>query len=428
MFEVDWKDYDCERVGQRRARKEVEREKKRKDDASSGHRTLSTISSRTSTSSDQHHRKFFGAIGRKKSTAFSKSKNQEPTTPKPESTASDGTFKRSSMRFSGISAASAIMPPRNSLMGLENKPPNIQPPVALKGTADVGQPSSPESPDRSSRGIRMTQLTIPTLESRGEESMAEAATTIDLVQVLDNQGSFVDGIVKTSYQQGRTKPPNATQIGVGTKITASPRTPKTPRPPRNSHSPLSPDGDDAKSGSELIDDWFTALHGPTRQLPRPGPNGTIRRGNVLLPPNVSRPLPETPTRRSAERDVFLPPNPSPIRFSADNPDDWRPLDEWDRASSTDTQVPVPVDEGDGAQEDEEDGKQDGEAILRLMAADLKAIHIQEEANQDNECTQQDDEHPAELAADKIRGSSSHPGLAEEKAVTRESDRSVRTTI
>jgi hypothetical protein len=158
MFEVDWKDYDCERVGQRRARKEIEREKKKKDDASSGHRTLSTVSNRTSTSSDQHHRKFFGSLGRKTSIAFSKSKSQEPTTLKPESTESDGNFKRSSMRFSGISAASAITPARSSLVGVENKPPSIQPPVASKGTADVRQPSSPQSTDRSSRGIRVANI------------------------------------------------------------------------------------------------------------------------------------------------------------------------------------------------------------------------------------------------------------------------------
>jgi hypothetical protein len=277
---------------------------------------------------------------------------------------------------------------------------------------------------------KMTQLTIPTLASRGEEPIVEPATTIELVHAPDNQASFVDRIVKTTYQLGKISTPTPTQVGAGPKITASPRTPKTPRPPRHSHSPLSPDRDDGKSASELIDDWFTALHGPTRQLPRPGPNGTIRRGNVLLPPNVSRPVPETPTRRSARGDIFLPPNPSPIRFSADNPDDWRPLDEWDRASSTDTQVPVPVDGEAGAQEDEKDGAQDDGEILRLMAADLKTIHIQEglERNQESEDIRQDDEHPAKLVADKIRGSSSHPELAEEKAATRGVDRSTRTTI
>ena len=70
MFDVDWTDYNSERVGQRRARKEIERDLKKKDDSHSAHDSVIT---RSSSSSDRH----FGileSIGLKKISASPKMK------------------------------------------------------------------------------------------------------------------------------------------------------------------------------------------------------------------------------------------------------------------------------------------------------------------------------------------------------------------
>jgi hypothetical protein len=229
----------------------------------------------------------------------------------------------------------------------------------------------------------MTQLTVPTLESQGDESTNDATTEIKLVQALDNKGSFVDKVVKTTYEHGETDPFVSTRAGVGTNITASSRIPRKTRLSRVMHSAPSPeDNAAAKSASELIDDWFTALHNPAaRPTLKPGSNGTVRSGGVLLPPNVvRRALPDTPTRQQSAKKsdaaCFPPTKASPIRFSAGNPDDWQPLTVRKRAPSNNTRTtPAPVveNQADGAQDVDE------QAIMRLMAADLKDIHIQEEA-------------------------------------------------
>ncbi|KAH6641440.1 hypothetical protein F5144DRAFT_506695 [Chaetomium tenue] len=369
MFEVDWQDYGCERVGQRRVRKEVEKEQKQKknNDASSGHRSNSTLSTRTSSSSDQHHRTFFGSIGRKQPAASLKSNKPEATTPKVESTKSNGTFKRGSLRFSGITTTMMAPPTANTSTGLENKPLNIQPSGTMRNIADAMQSNSPQSADRS-----MTQLTVPTLESQGDEPTNDATTEIKLVQTLDDKGSSVNKVVTTTYEHGETDPFVSTRSGVGTQITAGSRTPRKTRLSRVMH-PASP-ADDAKSASELIDDWFTALHHPAvRPALKPGPNGTFRSGGVLLPPNViRRALPETPTRQSAKKSdaCFLPARSTPIRFAADNPDDWTPVAQRKREPSDRVRAPpAPIENQESVQDEE---------IMRLMAADLKDIHIQEE--------------------------------------------------
>lgn len=152
MFEVDWQDYDCERVGQRRVRKEVERERKKNNDASSGHRTNSTLSTRTSSSSDQYRRNFFGSIGRKKAPASLKSTRRETSPPKFNPSKPAGEFKRGSLRFSGIAATMMEPLTASNSMGLENKLPNIRSSGTLKSTADAMQSTSSQSADRSSKG------------------------------------------------------------------------------------------------------------------------------------------------------------------------------------------------------------------------------------------------------------------------------------
>jgi hypothetical protein len=68
----------------------------------------------------------------------------------------------------------------------------------------------------------------------------------------------------------------------------------------------------------------------------------------------------------------MPPTPPRIKFSADNPDDWKTPDEWARESSATTQPLISIDEAPSAQEDE---------TWDLIAAGLREIHNQEEPDQ-----------------------------------------------
>lgn len=70
MFEVDWTDYNSERVGQRRARKEIEKDLKKKDDTRSAHDSVIT---RSSSSSDRHYG-ILESIGLKKISPSPKAK------------------------------------------------------------------------------------------------------------------------------------------------------------------------------------------------------------------------------------------------------------------------------------------------------------------------------------------------------------------
>ncbi len=71
MFEVDWTDYDRELVGERKARKEIQKDRKRKEDLRSGRASIST---RSSSSSSDKPLGFFGSIGLRKRQNSSKNK------------------------------------------------------------------------------------------------------------------------------------------------------------------------------------------------------------------------------------------------------------------------------------------------------------------------------------------------------------------
>jgi len=224
---------------------------------------------------------------------------------------------------------------------------------------------------------KMTELTVPTSESHRNSDgsfMDATRAAAKIVQGLE-AGLSAANASKAAHQLGRDQHPP--RLRVGTRTTTSPKTPRTPRSPPPSQTPLSPGNE---SASEFIDDWFTALHGPTRQLPRPGPYGTVRRGNVLLPPNLRRPVPMTPTRRSAKNDVFIPPSATPIRFLANDPDDWKTPDEWNLEVSTKTHPA-----GDGVPE------QDEEVGMNSTTTALGSLHIDKQDVKDDEDTQEDDQ-------------------------------------
>ncbi|KAK4241120.1 hypothetical protein C8A03DRAFT_12610 [Achaetomium macrosporum] len=357
MFEVDWADYESERVGERRARKEIERAIK-KDNASNDQGTVST---RSSCPSDRTHMSFFGSIGRKKAIASPpKAKKQEAVIPR--STKADAKVESSSINPQTVTESRGISMDTHST-GPELKSSDV--PLS----SSIPHPIAKRAPRPESMLSKMTQLTIPT---QGEGSVAETAfATTKLVHVLEEGAPLSAKALNTIPGHGWLRFASPSQTGDGPRIAASPRTPRTPRAPPSFQCPTSPND---KSASEFIDDWFTALHGPTHQLPRPGLNGTIHRGNVLLPQNLHRLLPSTPTRRSVKRDFSMTPKASPTRFLAHDPDDWKPVAEWNCTHSTGSHVLSSTNNGAHPHENER--------IPGKMAVDMEAMPIREGATKE----------------------------------------------
>ncbi|KAK3308219.1 uncharacterized protein B0T15DRAFT_508710 [Chaetomium strumarium] len=356
MFEVDWADYESERVGERRARKEVERtlkKEKEKENANNGQLTTST---RSSCPSERSHLSFFGSIGRKKAIANPhKSKKEEAAIT--ESTKADARTEQSMLS-------------------------------------------------------KMTQLTIPT---QGEGSVAETAfATTRLVQVHEEASPFSAKPPGGISRHGWVILPPPTRTGDAPSITASPRTPRAHRPPPSFQSPTSLDG---KSASEFIDDWFTALRRPTYQLPRSERHGTIRRGHVLLPPNLHR-APATPTRHSVKKDFSMTPKASPIRFLAHDPDDWKPVAEWDRMHSASAHVPSST--------NHETRPHENTKAPNTMTVDMEAMRIHEAAIKGDNTSTRNSEYPC--APEGQIAPDSHGPVHQESGVLAECASSKATAV
>ncbi|KAK4148232.1 uncharacterized protein C8A04DRAFT_24032 [Dichotomopilus funicola] len=217
----------------------------------------------------------------------------------------------------------------------------------------------------------MTQLTIPTLEAQGSGSTPQTAATA--VQELDIKGSPAEE-AKTTHQHGSIGTPMSTQTELGARPVSDHRTLSTPRTPGTAEASFSRVSRDERSASELIDDWFTALHNSTQDSVAPEFSGAVRRRSAGMASNVSKAPKQSPAAaRRARNSVCVLPKATPIRFSAENPDDWVPLEEWDSAASTRTQSLAPVDEDLG---------EHGEG-LDVVATGLKNVHISQVAIQAN---------------------------------------------
>lgn len=219
----------------------------------------------------------------------------------------------------------------------------------------------------------MTQLTIPSSGSRGDEPIAEVAGTVEAAQQLDRRGIAVNEateITSRDDEAGHYFP--YIETAAATNITTTSEAhiiSTTPNPPQAKIHPPSPFGN-SHSASRLISDWFAALYVPIRPRSKPRDTETIGREDVLLPPNIARRISNTSTRRSTRRtDIYQAHSPSPVLFSTGNPNNWRAAGEWDCAAPfTAAQSPAPVCGGEDCEQDEE--------VRRLMAEDLGSIHSQ----------------------------------------------------
>lgn len=202
---------------------------------------------------------------------------------------------------------------------------------------------------------RMTDLTIPTMASpRAPDPVIEVTHTVTKPVQLshDEAGHLPANAEKTAYLQLTEQSATPSQMGAEMKVASAPKTPRTPRFPPASPSSLS-HLKPGNSTSQLIDEWFTALQGSTGQSSQRVRNDIVRRGNVLLPPNIDHRYhqPVTPTRRPTKAMIMSPASTPKINFLADNPDDWKTPEEWNRVEFGATQDTTPVSAEVPAQED-----------------------------------------------------------------------------
>ncbi|KAK3940787.1 hypothetical protein QBC46DRAFT_312766 [Diplogelasinospora grovesii] len=291
MFEVDWTDYEKENVGQRKARKDVARELKKKEDAQSVRESIST---RSSASSGEKPHGFFGTIGRRKN-----GKNKKPVA-------------------SAVSVKNDGNPSRNIAV----VPPAVIPPVSTLSSMSSVEPSAVFDE-------RATELTTPTLASALGGSPADSMYSATRVIQPLGSSSFVTRTVETVYEPRRETDTDEAVTEI--IIAADPPPPQTPTPPASPEHPASPGKD--MSASQMINAWHAAVHCPSSS-PTPLGHDEGRRGRV--PMLSSQSMVTTPAHSPRQNPVVVMPPTWPARFRAHHPDAWRPPDAWNCPPAVDT--------------------------------------------------------------------------------------------
>jgi len=155
MFDVDWADYEIERVGQRRVRKEVERDLKKKDERRS---VRESVSSRSSLSSGEKSQGFLGSLGLKISSASLRGKRLTPNTL--QVPADDGASKRASI-LSQTAVTPSVACSNDYTPVSEDKLCVAIPPIGGL-SLNTSTATSDNSTNRSSKGIsRVKKILIP---------------------------------------------------------------------------------------------------------------------------------------------------------------------------------------------------------------------------------------------------------------------------
>ena len=255
-----------------------------------------------------------------------------------------------------------------------------------------------------------TELTAPTLASAGDDYITEAAAdaTTEFVQAWNEDLS-----ARMFLSPSRNN--------VSAEILDAPRLSRTPISPPTSDSDSSPHDD--KSVSRFIDDWHGALYSPNRHVSQVGLDGTIRRGNVLVPPRTVhrlRPVNESPTQRPATARAFTTAEDLRMRLLADDPDTWKSPAEWDSARLTGAYIPAPDDE-DG------DVRALGESLDSLNVI-LELIDYREATAEDTRCFQGPGKLSGGSLASRTRGAFLQPSPVGNKNFARRHRRTAPISI
>ncbi|KAK3359371.1 hypothetical protein B0T25DRAFT_494802 [Lasiosphaeria hispida] len=291
MFEV-WAEWDVERVGQRRVRKEIERELKKKDDSNS---LRESISARSSLSSSDRTAGILGSIGRKIGNTTFRGKKKPPTT-------SQCPKDSSKQKRASVLSQSAVVPSTASF----NK---------LKAATDdkLSEHTMPTYGGHADHSIfsKATEITLPTSSLLFDESAFDPSCIARNSTKSPGPGIRVTQTSETTYDLKEDV--NKDYGTEGPKLTISASSPAAP-------TPNSPDTD--KSASHMIHEWYSSIQGESKSS-----NSLVRTPSRLGRQNKKKKVSSSPS--------------SPLKLAASSPDAWKPPDDWQCGQEVGSAAPTP---------------------------------------------------------------------------------------
>ncbi|KAK4179079.1 hypothetical protein QBC36DRAFT_87452 [Triangularia setosa] len=322
MWDVDWSDVSSEKVGERRARKGIERNSK-KDDAQSAY---ASTGSRNSSTEERPTMSLFESMGLKRNSLSMKNKKKD--TLQPETTKDDGKTRRTSLLAAAVSALGTT----NRSSTMSDKSLKLQTALMDKDIADdttVTSTSWGAPTDRSSKESMLsksTALTTPSLEFHGEGAIGDV-----LAAEAEKYVRPVSDSIKKSIDHNRGLV-RVASLGSQPTILITNTIPQTPA----NHNPRS------------VSSLSTELEKPIPvTMPEPNQHSQSQGARELSPlPVLPRgPLPNTPTRppprpSRARMLSTLPPSYEPKAYY--NPDRWKPPDQWNPKPRSASEAPLPV--------------------------------------------------------------------------------------
>ncbi|KAK4215929.1 hypothetical protein QBC37DRAFT_311426 [Rhypophila decipiens] len=339
MFEVDWTDYNSERVGQRRARKEIEKDLKKKDDSRSAHDSVTT---RSSSSSGDRHYGILESIGLKKSTASPKAK--KPASLALKSIKDDDKRQRNSIC---APSSSKVVVPDPGVSSSEEISPKSAPPVSghfAQNRLQIPWRSTTEGLQHALDFLspKPLDLAVPAPAQPAQHLGGVAPDSTPLAdKVIQSLGSdsFITKTTELVYEPRKDTDTNNAVTGVS--IEAQHRSLQSPTPASPPKSPSADTTDmEASLSSLFIDDWYAALH-----TPKDSPPPVFKHDMFEKPPSSAassrharRAVSGTPTR-SPRRKVFalIPPSKG-SKGSIHSPDSWKPPEAWNCSADKEAQA------------------------------------------------------------------------------------------
>ncbi|KAK4680328.1 hypothetical protein QC764_212140 [Podospora pseudoanserina] len=355
MWDVDWSDVSIEKVGERRARKGIERNSK-KEDVQSVH---GSTGSRPSSTEERPAMSLFESMGLKRNSMSMKNKRKD--TLQPETTKDDGKSRRTSLLAAAVSALGNT----NRSSTVSDKSLRLQTTLTEKNivedTTTVTSGSWGAPTDRSSKESMLsksTALTTPSLDFQGEGTMGDVLASEAQKPVRPMSDSMKKST--TTDHNRAVGPVRVASLGNQPTILINNIIPQTPAT-QNSRSISSLSTELEKSVSDFIDNWYEVIHASDRPIPvsmpepkQPNEQHPQSQGAVKLPlmaPLPRGPLPEVPNRpptqptprpSRARMLSTLPPSYQPKGYY--NPDRWKPPDQWKPKPGSVEEAPIPATE------------------------------------------------------------------------------------
>ena len=398
MFEFEWTDFDRETVGEHRRKKELDRRQQ-----GTNKHDQEALATRNSVFSDIKAPSLFKGFGWKKSSAPS----NETKNPRVSSTVS--TVPRTNCNtwnHKTSAEAAPPLPPRSSgtvLRRQKNKKDGLS---LLKKDfpATRTEKTGKKSLDQSYRGIyirsnkpkssRNLHCTPGSMVSKATQTSTPTTNT-QITGTTSNsfndptiQGQAAKSGIAIDETANSTSDTVKHATWTPSRVSQPPRlaTPQTPVIYRRQHFSVLPEIE--CSTSSLIDDWYQTLQGVAAPDPMwSAPNAATRRGQILVPPNaqLTQAGADTPTRPPIQvRHGARPIRCAPVRFSAYNPDQWKPPPEWQIIHFSNKPLPIPARESIYSQEGEDERE-----AMALLLAEREARRSRARASQVSGLTSQD---------------------------------------